>query len=200
MVEWYLEFVRHLGLPYPRELHQLPSDPAAAAWAEAQVARMGSAPVLINLGASKPPNRWDPERFGGLAGALTREPAVPVCLLGGPDEREAGARALAAAGAGVHSLVGETSLPQLIELLRRASLVVTCDTGPMHLAAAVGTPVVALFGPADPLRTGPWGEAHRVMHAPRMLLSELGVKPVLKVVRERLKALSPEPEKAAEEG
>ena len=192
MVEWYLESVRRLGLPYPEPLHRLPADPAAAAWAEEQLAQLGGPGVLLNLGASKPPNRWDPERWGGLAGALRRDPGLPVCLLGGPDEREAEQRALAASGSGVHSLVGRTSLPQLIEVLRRARLVISCDTGPMHLACALGTPVVALFGPADPRRTGPWGEAHRVVHAPRMQMTELGIKPVLTVARERLTSLAPD--------
>jgi ADP-heptose:LPS heptosyltransferase len=66
----------------------------------------------------------------------------------------------------VRSLVGETSLRQLCALSARARLFVGCDSGPMHVAAAQGTPVVALFGPADPRRTGPYGAGHRVVRVP----------------------------------
>jgi heptosyltransferase-3 len=108
--------------------------------------------VLVNLGASKPANRWAPERFGALARALS-EDRLAVCFTGGPDDRAAAERARTAAGNGPRDLVGQTSLRQLLALLRRARLFVGCDTGPMHLAA--GTPVVALFGPADPPAQGP---------------------------------------------
>ena len=61
------------------------------------------------------------------------------------------------------NLTGRTSLKVLAEVFRNADLVVCPDTGPMHLAAAVGTPVVALFGPTAPWRTGPFGEGHVVL-------------------------------------
>ncbi len=63
------------------------------------------------------------------------------------------------------NLAGETSLIELACLYRRSALVVTTDSGPMHIAAAVGTPVIALFGPTDPARTGPFGKGHRVIRA-----------------------------------
>ena len=185
-VESYLDVVQHLGLPVPRVLHRLPLDARAAAWAEERVAAWGGAPVLVHVGATKPPNRWPAERFGGLAGALTREPGGPVVLVGGPDEVPAARRAMEAAGSGVHDLVGATDLRQLIELCRRARLVVSADSGPMHLAAAVGTRVLALFGPADPAATGPWGAQHRVLRAPRLEMDELPLKPVLTSARELL--------------
>jgi ADP-heptose:LPS heptosyltransferase len=140
----------------------------------------------VHVGASKPQNRWAPERCGGLAGALARDPGGPVVLIGGPDEVAAGARAMAAAGSEVHDLTGRTDLRQLIELCRRARLVVSADSGPMHVAAAVGTPVLALFGPADPAATGPWGLQHRVLRAPHLDMDELPVKPVLGTARELL--------------
>lgn len=185
-VEGYLDVVRHLGLSLPRVLHRLPEDERAAAWAEAEVARLGGRPVLIHVGATKPENRWAPERFGGLAGALAREPGGPVALVGGPGEVESARRAMAAAGSEVHDRVGRTDLRQLVELCRRARLVVSADSGPMHVAAAVGTPVLALFGPADPAVTGPWGLQHRVLRAPRLCMDELPVKPVLATARELL--------------
>lgn len=155
MLDQVMEFAGALGLSStPRR--SLPRDPAAEAFAEEVVAELGAAPVLVNLGASKPANRWPAERFGRLAAALGRE--GPVCFVGGPDDREAADEAAGAlGGAPVRDLVGRTSLPELIALLRQARLFIGCDTGPMHLAAALDVPLVALFGPADERRTGPYG-------------------------------------------
>jgi len=166
MVLHYLEFARHLGAEASEPVHLLPVDKAAEAWADELVRALGGEPVLVNLGATKPANRWIPERFGELARALAGD-GVPVCFTGGPGDRAALLAARAAAGdARVRDLVGETSLAQLVALTRRARLYVGCDTGPMHVAAAVKTPVVALFGPADPVRTGPWGQGHRIVRVP----------------------------------
>jgi heptosyltransferase-1 len=157
MIEQYLEVARHLEIPRPRTLHRWPVDPAAASFAEGLLAELGAAPIVINIGASKPANRWEPARFGALAAALARELCVPVCLTGGPDDLAAARAAIDAAGAagGIRDLVGKTSLRELAELCGRARLFIGCDTGPMHLAAARGAPVIALFGPSDPRRTGP---------------------------------------------
>jgi lipopolysaccharide heptosyltransferase II len=163
----YLEFARYLGAPAGEPRHLFPPDPMAEAWAAELVAELGSAPILINLGASKPANRWPAERFGRLARALSRELELPVCFTGGPDDLPAAETARRALdGAPVRDLTGATSLRQLVALCSRARLFVGCDTGPMHVAAAVKTPVVALFGPADPGRTGPWGAGHRVLRVP----------------------------------
>lgn len=166
MVQHYLEFARHLGAGETEPRHLFPADAAAEAWADELVRALGGEPVLVNLGATKPANRWIPERFGALASALASD-GVPVCFTGGPGDRAVAALARAAAGAArVRDLVGQTSLRQLLALTRRARLFVGCDTGPMHIAAAVKTPVVVLFGPADPLRTGPWGQGHRIVRVP----------------------------------
>lgn len=162
-VEQYLEVARHLACAATVARRVLPRDPKAEEWAEALLRELGAAPVLLNLGASKPANRWAPERFGALAQELARE--LPVCLVGAPADRVRVAAGLATS-AGVRDLVGATSLPQLIALTRRARLFIGCDTGPMHIAAALDTPVLALFGPADPEVTGPYGAGHRVLRVP----------------------------------
>lgn len=184
MLEQYLDAARHLGCAARTPRRLLPRDAAAEAWAAALVSELGGPPIVLNLGASKPENRWAPERFGELARALA--PELPVVLTGGPDDRVAAAEARAHAGASVRDLVGATALLQLAELARRARLFVSCDTGPMHLAAAVETPVVALFGPADPARTGPWGAGHRVVRAPEGDMERLEVASVLEDVRAAL--------------
>jgi len=165
MIEQYLEVARYLGVSEPQAEHLLPTDAAADAWAQQLVQELGEAPLLINIGASKPENRWPTENFGQLAQRCIDELDLHVCFTGGPDDRPEAARAVEVAQrpARLTNLVGETSLRELAALQSRARLFVGCDTGPMHLAAASGVPVVALFGPADPRRTGPWGARHRVV-------------------------------------
>jgi heptosyltransferase I len=167
MLEQYLDLLEHLGLARGPSAPVLPLRAADAAWAEQQVARIGAAPLLLNLGASKPANRWRPERFAELALALSRR--APVCLTGSGGDRMLthGALETLRGVERVHDLVGATTLGQYLELARRARLYVGCDTGPMHVAAAAGCRCVALFGPADPARTGPWPAAeHTVLRVP----------------------------------
>jgi len=198
----FLEFARHLGVEASEPRHLFPPDDMAEAWSADLVRELGGEPVLVNLGATKPANRWSAERFGALARALAYGVGVPVCFTGGPDDRAVGAAARRAAGdAPVRDLVGLTTLRQLVALTRRARLFVGCDTGPMHVAAAVGTPVVALFGPADPARTGPWGQGHCVLRVPppcapcnrktcnqprHACMEDITVELVLTAARERL--------------
>ena len=168
MVEQYLDFARHLGIDDPAARHRFAADPEAEAWAVALVEELGGQPILVGIGATKPANRWNGERFGSLAVACRRTLEAPVCLTGSADDRATEAEAARVVGTepGVVSLVGKTSLRQLVALAGRARLFIGCDTGPMHVAAACGTPVVALFGPADPRRTGPWGAGHAVVRVP----------------------------------
>ena len=204
MVDQYLEFARYLGVEDPVARHVLPSSAEAEAWAERWVQDVGSAPILVNLGATKPANRWDPARFGELAVRLSSELGAPVCFTGGPDDRVAERRAMSVAGdaARVHSLVGETDLLRLVALLGRARLFIGCDTGPMHLAVARGAPAIALFGPADPRRTGPFGGEtvvrvpppcapcnRRHCNQPRhACMEDITVEQVLEAARRRLPA------------
>jgi lipopolysaccharide heptosyltransferase II len=121
--------------------------------------------VALNLGASHPVNRWPVERFASLADRLTKEMGAVVLLVGGNDDRELADGVLAQLTTPVVDLVGRTSLTELGGVLQRCKLAVSADTGPLHLATAVGTPVIALFGAADPERTGPVGEGHLVIQA-----------------------------------
>ncbi len=166
MVERYLAAARHLGAHGPAR-HELPLEPASEAWAQRELDRLGAAPIVISVGATKPENRWPAERFGTLAKRLAAHFERPVCFSGGPQEKAAAEAALRAAGeANTTNYAGSTNLSQLIALLRRSALFVGCDTGPMHLAVACGARTVALFGPAEPWRTGPYGAQHRVVRVP----------------------------------
>jgi len=116
----------------------------------------GTAPfVLLNAGAGWPNKQWPPGHFGSLAARLERARGWPSLVLWGPGER-ALAEAVSASSGGAAQPAPQTDLRGLMTLVRSAALLVSGDTGPLHLAAAVGTPLVGLYGPTDPARNGPW--------------------------------------------
>ncbi len=119
--------------------------------------------VCLHVGSAQPEKRWPLKRFT-LVGCRLSEAGARVVLIGAPDDRDLCA-ALAAGIPGAVSLAGETSLPVLAALLQRAALLVTNDSGPMHMAAALGIPLVAPFGPAAPDRFGPRGQGIRLVFA-----------------------------------
>jgi heptosyltransferase-1 len=119
--------------------------------------------VLLNPGAGWVSKQWPAERYGQLAKSLG-ELGFKSLINAGPGEQDL-ARAVQTASEGTSEAV-ECSIPQLIAFTRRASLFVGGDTGPMHLAAALRIPVVAIFGPTDPARNGPYGTASIVLRSP----------------------------------
>lgn len=110
--------------------------------------------------------RWIPERFGLLGDLLARRTGCRLALLGAASERPLAEAIAAAMQAPVRVLSGQTDLPALVGLLARIRLLVTGDSGPMHVAAALGTPVIAIFGSTDPRETAPRGEGHRLLREP----------------------------------
>ncbi|HEY7411419.1 MAG TPA: glycosyltransferase family 9 protein [Vicinamibacteria bacterium] len=120
--------------------------------------------VVLNPGGGWPEKLWPPERFGELARGL-RERRLACVVTWGPGERPRAERVVEAAG-GAATLCFPTTLLELLELLRRAHLLVAADTGPLHLACAASVPVVGLFGPTDPARNGPFSPADEVVEAP----------------------------------
>jgi len=111
--------------------------------------------ALINPGAAWPNKRWPPERFGEVAAFLREIRDLPSVVLWGPGE-EGLAGAVVERSDGAARVAPATRIGDLLALSRAASLMISGDTGPLHLAAAVGTPTVSLFGPTDPQRNGPW--------------------------------------------
>ena len=142
--------------------------PEAIRWAE-QVLRPPGTPrrpvVAINPGASHPVNRWSTAGFAALANRLVRELRAEVILIGGVSDIDLSLEISRLCDVKVLDLTGKTDVLRLGGVLQSCSLLVSGDTGPMHMATAVGTPVVALFGAADPARTGPVGPGHRVIQA-----------------------------------
>lgn len=107
--------------------------------------------------------RWIPERYAGAADVLARRTGARVALVGGPADRALADRIAGSMKTPPRVLCGETSLPDLLGVLSHLRLLITNDSGPMHLAAALGTPVVAVFGPTDWRETAPRGGGHRVV-------------------------------------
>lgn len=124
--------------------------------------------VVLNPFSRWPAKEWPEKRVGELAGKIWREYGIRVVISGSPveAERAKSVARLDSSGETV-SLAGCLTLGQALCLYRRARLMVSCDSGPMHAAAALGTPVVALFGPTHPEHTGPWGASHRILQASR---------------------------------
>ena len=140
------------GIVFPWK--DVPSSVAAAVLADRRVAQAGGF-AIVNPGAAWDNKRWPPERFGALAALLGERLGLPSVVTWGPGE-EARADAVVTAARG-HALASPpTALADLLALARRARLVVSGDTGPLHLAASVGAPIVGLFGPTRPERNGPW--------------------------------------------
>lgn len=132
----------------------------------ARQALAGRRGPLIGVHASggRAVKQWDPQRFAELAARLARSHAATIVLTGtGADRPLVDPVARALAGLGVVNLAGDCALPELAAVLERLDVLVTGDTGPMHLAAAVGTPVVAVFGPSDPRRYAPRDPVHRLV-------------------------------------
>jgi lipopolysaccharide heptosyltransferase I len=130
----------------------VPRSSVAAALAE-RFAPDGYA--LINPGAAWPNKRWPPARFGAVAAATHREHGLRSIVLWGPGE-EALASSVVAASGGAAEAAPPTTIPDIVAITHRARLMVSGDTGPLHIGGAVGTPLVALFGPTYPERNGPW--------------------------------------------
>ncbi len=121
--------------------------------------------VVINPVAQWKTKLWDNAKFAALADLLMKRYDVPIIFSGGPGDRPVIAAITAKMRHKALNFAGQTSLMGLAAIYERAALLVSTDTGPMHLGAAVGIPVVALFGPTAPWRTGPFGAGHRVIRA-----------------------------------
>jgi 3-deoxy-D-manno-octulosonic-acid transferase/heptosyltransferase-1 len=164
-VDRYLDFPRHLGAnpkqaEFPLEISESQHRKIDGLFQEYQLGD-GKNLIAINTVALWETKLWDDEKFARLADRIILELKAPVVFTGSdpsPIELILGRMAAKAI-----NLAGKTSLRELAHLYQRSRLLITTDSGPMHLAAAVGTPVVALFGPTDPLRTGPYGSGHRVI-------------------------------------
>ncbi len=111
--------------------------------------------ALLNPGAAWPNKRWPPDRIGALAAGIRARHGLSSAVLWGPGE-EPMARRVVEASHGAAVLAPQTRIADLVAVTRAASLIVSGDTGPLHIATAVGTPIVGIYGPTSAARNGPW--------------------------------------------
>jgi heptosyltransferase-1 len=151
------DILKHLQLAEPAPVFPVTFPPAPAP-------RSRPAVALIPRSRWTTKN-WPIERFAELARALRERLSATVVLAGAPEDRAA-CDQIAGDDDAILNLAGTTGLPELGGVLSGMDLVITVDTGPMHMAAASGVPVLALFGATDPGRTGPYGAGHEVLTTP----------------------------------
>jgi lipopolysaccharide heptosyltransferase I len=172
-VQRALDLLRPLGIDPRGARAALGIPEATRTWAHAQVEQLGGRPAIAihpgvsDAGAIK---RWEPERFGRAAARLAHERGARCLVTWGPGERELAQRVVDASE-GCAVLGPETgSILDLAAIYEACDLVVGVDTGPLHLAAALGIPVVGLYGPKDPAIYAPWdartGAAAAVVNRP----------------------------------
>lgn len=153
VIEKNLSLLTVVGIERPAV--SFPLDVPCTAVSDAVAARSPDGYALLNPGAAWPNKRWPPERFGAVAHALRERIGAPSIVLWGPGE-EPLASAVVQASRGAAQLSPPTTIADLFAIARGARLMLSGDTGPLHVAAAVGTPVVGLFGPTSAQRNGPW--------------------------------------------
>jgi heptosyltransferase I len=154
-----------VGVPVHDRFQWLPSRPQLAAEVREKWAGIRQWITLLP-GARWNNKRWPLDNFIELTRRLLRlNPEWNIAILGGGDDQGLGKAIAGVDSARCLDLTGRTSLLEMIEWIRLSELIVTNDTGPMHVAAALRKPVVALFGPTDPNGTGPYGQRQNVLQA-----------------------------------
>ncbi len=191
-VEYNLELVKTLGITTATPLSiWLPVGPEEVArvadlFDRLDVSSTGTL-VACHPWTSNPKKQWPLDRVRAVVQHLTEHPGVQVLVIGGKEEEADAQHLVLDAQAQVVNLVGRLSLKELAACLQKVRVLITTDSGPMHVAAAVGTPVVALFGTEDPgshpRRWGPWGPGHTVIHKP---LQDITVAEVLAALNQYL--------------
>jgi heptosyltransferase-1 len=166
VVDYYLKLVEAMGAGDRRVEFILPERPAAAENARQLLARSNVDPAryaVIIPGSAQVSKCWPAERFAALADRLAAQYKLAVVATGSKSENVAIEKIRDFAGYPIVNLAGQTSLPELVEVLRSAKLVVSNDTGPGHIAGALGRPLVMMFSWSNPLRVGPYGRPECVV-------------------------------------
>lgn len=162
-----LALLGRLGLAPLPFTGRIPVDPGAPARVHAllQGVDPGRPLVAVNPVAGWPTKLWEADRFAALGDALVERLGCSVVFTGGAADRPVVTGILTGMSSPALNLAGRTGIKDLACLTLRCRAFVSTDTGPMHVAAAMGCPTVALFGPTAPGRTGPYGKGHRVLRA-----------------------------------
>jgi lipopolysaccharide heptosyltransferase I len=168
-VERALSMVQSLGVDISNAKGIVPVDPQAretvSRWLQEIGGNKSARLVAIHPGTSKfgTLKKWDTEKYRALAERLVREDGAFVVLTWGTEDERLECEAIAK-GAGIH-VAPRFTLKELVALLEKAALFIGADTGPLHIAAALGTRVVGIYGPKDPVIYGPYGEGHTVVRS-----------------------------------
>lgn len=199
VVQMNLGLLTAIGLPVePAEFPLVCGDSPPATEA---AGRAGVPYVVLNPGAAWPNKRWPADRFAAVARALREQSGMASIVAWGPGE-ELLARAVVDEARDAALLAPKTSIGDLLSLLRGAALMIAGDTGPAHIAAALGTPIVGLYGPTRPSRNGPWApdditlskdaecQCHHLRQCTRerMCVLDIEVADVVRAARRRLAA------------
>jgi heptosyltransferase-1 len=199
VVDINLGLLERLGVRAGRP--EFPIDAVDSAVARRVADRTDGRYALLNPGAAWPNKRWPPQRLGAVAAALRTRHGLASVVLWGPGE-EALAREAADASGGAAFVADRTTIADLVALARGAAVMVSGDTGPTHLATAVGTPLVGIYGPTRPARNGPMAaddvsvsrdeicQCHHLRRCKleRMCLLDIAVDEVVGAVERRLSA------------
>ncbi len=183
---------------------EFPLDPVESAVARQVAERAGGRYAILNPGAAWPNKRWPPSRLGEVAAALRDRHGLASVVIWGPGEQTLAEEAVAASR-GAAFVSPRTTVSDLVALARGAAVMLSGDTGPAHIAAAVGTPIVGIFGPTRPQRNGPWSPADvtvsrdaicqchhlRRCKLPRMCLLDIEVPEVVSAIDRRLGSEKP---------
>jgi len=192
-VDWYLSVLPPLGVPVHHNFVWLPQRPEVATVVDKKWPRDQARWIALLPGARWTNKRWPATHFAELVRILAgRLPGSRFAILGGKDDSPLAETIQAAAPDRCLNLCGSTTLQEMIEWVRRCDLMVTNDTGPMHVAAAMGKPLVGLFGPTAPQRTGPYGQLAHIVRLD--LPCSPCLKPVCRaaITEECLRHLAPE--------
>jgi predicted lipopolysaccharide heptosyltransferase III len=165
-VDFNLDALRALGVPVvttrPRIHIPAPAGQRARDWLARQEGQKERPLIGLNPGGGWAIKRWPPERFAVLADALMEACGVRILLFWGPGERPI-VEAVVRSMRGTPLILPEVSLKELAAYLQCCALLISNDSGPMHMAAALGVPTVGIFGPTNPALQGPYGAGHRVV-------------------------------------
>ena len=162
-VDRYWRVAEELGVGDQPKVFEVPLSDEARTWAHELMQHLARPVLVVNPGARWVTKRWPADRFADLAGRFVQTTRGSVVVVGSGDERDLADHVCTAMHASPVNLVGQTDLKQLGAVLAEADLMVTNDSGPMHMAAALGTSVVAVFTCTSPVRAGPYGPGHRVV-------------------------------------
>jgi len=163
----YLQVIESFGVEVKQRQYELVCDKEAETFAEKFIAENGIEKndffIVLNIGGNWDLKRWPKENFAHLAGRLQKELKAKIAISGAPKDVDGAKEIAALMQTKPLIFAGKTTLPQLFAVLKRATIVVSADSGPLHAASSVGTKTIGLFGPTHPKVTGPRGKKESIL-------------------------------------